>query len=302
MRPLWAFSFSSVKFGVLNSWRKPAVAPVVASMALLAAARVLAARNMALLSEPAAVPKRSRSYRHGGFYPKPHQDSQPDAPLHEKWRLPSQKSKWWDNFLENPATYDTSSYWGKRFEELFIVPRLVFDELLDELRQAKGFKDEKLPEGSQRWVSFKEKAFGAAGRGTATQSLPIKLLAALMRLRGTKFAVIQEMADISAICLERFYYAWCAWYVKVRYPVDVFAPSDPEDIRKTMDKYHAVGMPGAICGIDATHLHWAKCASNQKHLCKGKEGFPTVMFNVQGDDQHAPRCGRRLVPRKTPLL
>ena len=118
--------------------------------------------------------------------------------------------------------HDSTTYWGKRFEELFIVPRLVFDELLDDLRKAKGFKDEKLPVDSQRWVSFKEKAFGAKGRGTATQSLEIKLLGALMRLRGTKFKVIQEMAKISAICLERFYYAWAAWLVR-RPPCDTQA-------------------------------------------------------------------------------
>ena len=190
-------------------------------MATLAVAKAVAARNAALLSEPAAVRKCSRSYRHGGFYPKPHQDTPEGAEPHEKWRLPSKQSKWWDDYIYNTATYDAASYWGQRFEQLFIVPRLVFDELLDEVRGASGFQDCKVPIASQRWVSFKEKAFGDAGRGTATQSLEIKLLASLMRLCGTKYAVIQESACVSAICLERFFYAWCAWYVEVRYPLDV---------------------------------------------------------------------------------
>ena len=32
--------------------------------------------------------------------------------------------------------------------------------------------------------------------------------------------------------------------------------------------------------MDATHIHWAKCPASHKHDCTGKEGYPTIAFNI----------------------
>ena len=248
----------------------------------LSVLRAIVERNIAQVRElqlAGEKKKRSRRYRHGGFHPKPHQPV--GEKPQDKWRRRAEDSPWYEKYLENPETYDQNSWYGKRFAELFIVPRLVYDELLEQIRDVPGYCDKKLPQEVQRWVSFA--GTGKQGGGAGVQPLELKLLASLMRLRGTKFKVIEESACISALCLERFHYAWLAWYAENIYPQEVYPPEEEEDIATTMDKYDKCGLPGAICGIDATHVDWTKCPSDIRHLCKGKEGRPTVMFNVAGD-------------------
>ena len=45
-------------------------------------------------------------------------------------------------------------------------------------------------------------------------------------------------------------------------------------------QYKALGLPGCIGSMDCTHLHWDKCPTNLTNLCTGKEGFPSLSFEV----------------------
>lgn len=47
-----------------------------------------------------------------------------------------------------------------------------------------------------------------------------------------------------------------------------------------MDRYERLGLGGAFAGADGVHVAWHACPYEWKPLCKGKEMFPTVMFNV----------------------
>ena len=39
-------------------------------------------------------------------------------------------------------------------------------------------------------------------------------------------------------------------------------------------------MPGAGGSIDVVHLEWSYCPAGDVNQCKGKEGYPTVAFEV----------------------
>jgi hypothetical protein len=47
-----------------------------------------------------------------------------------------------------------------------------------------------------------------------------------------------------------------------------------------MGPYSALGLDGAIGSTDAVHLHWDRCPTDQRTYYQGKEGFPTIVFNV----------------------
>jgi hypothetical protein len=47
-----------------------------------------------------------------------------------------------------------------------------------------------------------------------------------------------------------------------------------------MEVYGELGMHGGLGSMVATHLHWNKCPKSLRNLCKGKESYPTLGFNV----------------------
>ena len=51
--------------------------------------------------------------------------------------------------------------------------------------------------------------------------------------------------------------------------------------------YSLLGLPGCIASMDGVHLAWDNCPSPYLPLYKGKEGYPTVAYNVTVD--HARR-------------
>lgn len=47
-----------------------------------------------------------------------------------------------------------------------------------------------------------------------------------------------------------------------------------------MDVYARLGTPGACASADGVHVPWNNCHATQNHLFKGKEGHPTIAWNV----------------------
>jgi hypothetical protein len=70
------------------------------------------------------------------------------------------------------------------------------------------------------------------------------------------------------------------WFREEIYPKFVYAPTTESDIAAAMGPYIAFGLNGAIGSTDAVHIHWDKCPAGHKTFEQGKEGFPTIVFNV----------------------
>ena len=47
-----------------------------------------------------------------------------------------------------------------------------------------------------------------------------------------------------------------------------------------MRTYADMGFPGTVGSIDVTHVRWLRCSNKLTNLCTGKEGFPTLAFEV----------------------
>jgi hypothetical protein len=147
-------------------------------------------------SQAGAVQQRSHKHRAGGFT-KVARSGDPFTTGKDKWRFGVKRvSDWWE-LLDEPDAFQDGSYWDKTFREKFGVPRRLYEQYYQAAAAVPRFQD---------------KVAGSAHRGPSTQPLRIKLLATLMRfVTGCKFTVIQDMAQISAGCLERFYYDYCQW-------------------------------------------------------------------------------------------
>ena len=50
-----------------------------------------------------------------------------------------------------------------------------------------------------------------------------------------------------------------------------------------MDVYDKLGLTGAIGSIDCTHIKWDRCPKEDQNSYTGKEGFPSVVFELVVD-------------------
>ena len=63
----------------------------------------------------------------------------------------------------------------------------------------------------------------------------------------------------------------------------IYLPRNELDVKKTMDRYEEVGLPGAIGSIDVVHVRWRSCPAGDFNRSKGKEGFPSLAFECITD-------------------
>ena len=66
------------------------------------------------------------------------------------------------------------------------------------------------------------------------------------------------------------------------YPIFVKTPTGDylKDVLKT---YASVGLPGCVGSMDCTHVKWSMCPKKRRFHAKGKEGFPSLAFQVVVD-------------------
>ncbi len=60
----------------------------------------------------------------------------------------------------------------------------------------------------------------------------------------------------------------------------VYYPRNLDELERVMKRYSEVHLPGCGGSIDVVHLKWSACPAGDLNRCKGKEGYPTVGFEV----------------------
>ncbi|KAL9182044.1 hypothetical protein ACHAXT_012387 [Thalassiosira profunda] len=62
----------------------------------------------------------------------------------------------------------------------------------------------------------------------------------------------------------------------------IFYPRTPDELRAVMKRYadSPVHLPGNGGSIDVVHLKWSNCPAGDMNRCVGKEGYPTLAFEV----------------------
>ena len=173
----------------------------------------------------------------------------------------------WGRMLVNPRTRDPSDRkGGVLFRTRFRVPFPLFERLVQLTRE-------------NRWFSENPDASGRKGA-----PLELKILGVLRVLgRGYCFDGIEELSFISAECNRMFFHTFCDLFSKKYFDVYCNAPMSDAEIKKTLSVYDRLGFPGCIGSTDCVHLRWERCPVGDRSLHKGKEGYPSISYEVTVD-------------------
>jgi hypothetical protein len=96
---------------------------------------------------------------------------------------------------------------------------------------------------------------------------------------GYPFTCIKRCVKISTTTLRKFFLHWCESLASLKSEY-IYLPRTPEELEKVQGEYKAVGYPGCLGSIDAVKIGWDKCPHKLNALYNGKEGYPTVGFQV----------------------
>ena len=182
-------------------------------------------------------------------------------------------SVWW-RFLQDPQVTDPKSRQGKLFRRRFRVPHGVFQMLVSMWRTMRCTCDKG---GGPRCRC------GVDALGKEKWPVELKILAVLRYIgRGECWDTSEELCRIPANTLRRFA---CdkdkGWLRKMGplHKVYCTPPSSDEEIRKHLAVYEAVGLPGALCSMDAVAIYWPACPEGWRVHYKGDKG-QSIGYNV----------------------
>ena len=86
-----------------------------------------------------------------------------------------------------------------------------------------------------------------------------------------------------AIGSFRFFHKFCSWFVRNYHDRYIKAPKNKRELRALEETYRRCGFPGCVGSIDVVHIPWDRCPAGKRSWFKGKEGFPTLAYEVVVD-------------------
>lgn len=97
--------------------------------------------------------------------------------------------------------------------------------------------------------------------------------------RGNVFRDIYHMSFISVPTAQATFHSFCEHFAREMYDEHIYVPTG-EYQDKVMSDFERLGFTGAVGSTDVTHLAWGMCPYNQARSFTGKEGYPTVAYQV----------------------
>jgi hypothetical protein len=173
-----------------------------------------------------------------------------------------------EDVLANPA---------QEFKNLTRLPREQFDAIVEAAAV------------SGNWcVSRYEPVAEVQGVRSSAVSAPLSLriLAVLRHLAtGDGWTSMFTQTKISAPTLRQFYHEFMPWFVQTHYAEWVTGPSGigfstAEEVEASEKMFRQMGLPGIVTSMDGVHVRWDRAYDRIRHQFVGKEGYPTVGWNV----------------------
>jgi hypothetical protein len=168
----------------------------------------------------------------------------------------------WGQMIISLRTSDPGSWENRKFRRRFRVPFEMFLDIVSECNLLE--------------------VFGKLRRRRKIDT-EFKVLASLRILgRDVCCDKIEERLNISESHINFFFKQFLQNYANALYSRFVYIPEAIE-LAEVMKVYRRMGFPGCVGSMDVTHVYWDKCPEVLTFLCKGKEGKPTVSFQVVAD-------------------
>ena len=109
------------------------------------------------------------------------------------------------------------------------------------------------------------------------------VLAALQILgRGVCFDDVGQLSLMSEATVCSVFHTFCSRFAKEFNREYVNLPTG-DTLTKAMGYHHMLGVSGAIGSTDGTHVKWDYCLHSFQRSYTGKEGYPTIAYQVAVD-------------------
>jgi len=109
----------------------------------------------------------------------------------------------------------------------------------------------------------------------------IKVLVALKYLgTGCTFDFLEESSGISEEMCHCFTCDFCFWFNSKFRLTHIHLPETEAEVEHVEGLYGWLGLPGCIGSVDCVYILWEPCPAGLQSSCKGKEGYPTLVFKV----------------------
>ena len=195
-------------------------------------------------------------------------DSQDKIPKRRRLATEDLTNFWdtpWGKLIQHPDVRDPATKTGKIFRRRFRLPFPLFNHLVNLCQEHDIFE-------------------------TKRQSkIPIeaKVVACLRILARDHCADdIYELSH-TVIGESTVYYIFKKFIHGVAtklFPIFVKFPTD-EYLNRVLEVYSRLGLPGCVGIMDCTHIKWSMCPKGKRFHATGKEGYPTVSFQVAVDHE-----------------
>jgi hypothetical protein len=179
----------------------------------------------------------------------------------------SRFKKYLDAGEEHRGTFDSiwneNTWEGKQFRRRFRLPFAMFDELCNE------YEDVDPRNSSDAFRNPKS-------------NIRLLILGTLRVLgQALPFDSVEELNDISTDKNNKFLKEFVNWLPRSEYGDKYLRyPESEEDLRHVSDHYAQLLVPGCGGSVDCVHIAWDMCPAGLRSDCKGKEGYPSVVFQV----------------------
>jgi hypothetical protein len=166
----------------------------------------------------------------------------------------------WGKMLRHPEIGIEGSFTNLKFRTRFRTPYAFFRDIL-------------IPECRLRGVLVNQR--------TSRISLELKVMVALRILgRDAVSDSCEELSEIARSTCNDIFIQFVAQFNAAFYD-DVIKPPTGDNLLHVMETYRKLGFPGCVGSIDCTHVKWRQCPKSLRFECSGKEGYPTLSFEVR---------------------
>lgn len=202
----------------------------------------------------------------------PQHRTPPAPPKKTRAKYPRKDQKdslWWREYLANAPRVDLLLNPHGRLSRIFRRDFHVPFELFQELVQL--VKDRWYP----TWNDSK-----VCRAGKPVSHLELKVLGGLYTLaNGATQFMVSRHTNLSEEIHRTFFIKWIHQMASISDEF-IYMPKDDITYKRVVGEYTARGFPGCIGSIDCVHIGWDKCPTQYTNLYTGKEGFPSIAYEV----------------------
>jgi hypothetical protein len=128
------------------------------------------------------------------------------------------------------------------------------------------------------WTEWTPDKVDAAGK--LVSSLELKVLGALYILgNGATQFQVSVQTNLSEEVHRTFFLSWISKMSSIKGEY-IFMPATDDQFERVVGEYSARGLPGCVGSVDCVHVGWDKCPSQYHNMFTGKEGFPSIAYEV----------------------